>query len=104
MLVSDVAEMAPIRAIEEEIAKGFGHDLPCFETWADIKAEELGIDGDYDHVMDDGRTFIDHYRSELLADPSKCDCITYEVAGPNPFADDDDLAADRAWDLEHGQA
>lgn len=89
MLKSDVAEMAPIRAIEEDMAKSFGHDLPCFETYADIEAERLGIDGHYDEIMEDGRTFMDHYRSDLLADPSRCDCIEWEIVGPNPFAGED---------------
>jgi hypothetical protein len=105
MLVSDVAEMAPIRAIEEETVKGFGHDIACFQTWADITAEALGVDGNYDDVMNDGRTFIDHFRSDLLANPSKCDCIEWIENEPNHvLQEEDDLAADRAYDLKHGNA
>lgn len=71
-MISTVAEMAEIRMIEAEFAAP--HSLGCFETYADIAAETLGIDGDYDEHLDDGRTLMAHFHSDLAADPTRCHC------------------------------
>lgn len=86
---STVAEMAETREIEREAAAALGHDLGCFETFADITAEALGIDGDAFEILDDGRTLMDHFRSTLAAAPARCACDAQVIEGPNPFASED---------------
>jgi hypothetical protein len=75
--MSTVAEMAEIRKIEAEAAGP--HDLGCFETYADIEAEALHIDGDYDEILDDGRTLMAHFHTDLAADPARCACWVEEA-------------------------
>jgi hypothetical protein len=75
--MSTVAEMADIRKIEAEAAGP--HDLGCFEEYADIAAETLGIDGDYDEILDDGRTLMAHFHTDVTNDPTRCTCRVYEI-------------------------
>jgi hypothetical protein len=67
-----------IRQIETEAAGP--HDLGCFETYADIAAETLGIDGDHDEVLDDGRTLMAHFHSEVgVVGSERCECAAKYV-------------------------
>lgn len=75
--MSTVAEMVKIREIEADAAAP--HGLGCFEEYAE-KAVETGdsTEGAYDEVLSDGRTLMNHFHTDLAADPKRCTCRTYE--------------------------